>query len=133
MRRGRGEAGREVGSLVLAATGNGWRRGRSEPKSGARADEVIVNSPEALPVVGGTNVEFGVAGDAAAEVSVVPKVSGELGADGVLEEVMGSRLQGAALALGFAQHTIVRLFLPIVGRERGAQVPAEKFDGEALV
>ena len=60
----------------LRGGGLGVAASASEPKSlgGTRwAEEVLVNPPEALPVVGGTNVEFRITRHAATEVGVVLK------------------------------------------------------------
>jgi len=66
--------GRLAGARRYGGGGSGVAASASEPKSGGGtrwADEVIVNPPEALPVVGGTNVELRITRDAATEVGVV--------------------------------------------------------------
>lgn len=53
--------------------------------------------------------------------------------DGVFEEVMGDGLEGTVFAFGCGENVVVRLALRVGGREGGAEVFAEKFDGDALV
>ena len=92
-----------------------------------------MDTPEALPVIGSVEREFGVAGHDASHIRIRSAVGDEPGADWVFQDIVRSRGESVAFAFFGAEHVIVGLVLPPGRRECGGGVFSEEGSGEALV